>query len=290
MRAVDLMQGWLMRQLTDDQWTWLSERNAQGAGTPEKDLFITLGLIPRKLGRADLELNAEDLSAAESAIPGWDPRGWSIDGTARVFTLLHTIAGANDFPTRFRQLCRTADVAEAIAFYRGLITYPAPETLEPQAAEGVRSNMRVIFEAVAHDNPYPKAHFDEHRWNQMVLKALFVDSTLHPIQGLDQRANADLALMLRNYVHERRAAGRRVWPELWRCVGPFATDEATLADLDEAARSDDFIEKAAAALALSMSPSPAARERLAAMPELADRIASGSLSWDSIAADLNKAA
>jgi hypothetical protein len=286
MTALELMEGWLQRQLPREQWQWLDERNASGAATPEKDLFITLGLIPRKLGKADLQLTAEDVTAAEQAVPGWSPQGWSVDGAARVVTLLRTIASRNDFPERFRQLCRTADVAEAIAFYRGLILYPSPEALEPQAAEGVRSNMRAIFEAVAHNNPYPRRHFDLHRWNQMVLKALFVDSRLHPIQGLDERANPELAQMLRDYAHERWAAGRPVSPELWRCVGPFATDEAAVTDLDRAAQGDAN-ERAAAALALSVSPAPLAAERLAAMPDLAARIEDGSLTWDRLGASLD---
>jgi len=286
MTALELMEGWVRRQLPPEQWQWLTERNAAGPATPEKDLFITLGLIPRKLGKADLHLTREDLAAAEQVVPGWSPRGWSVDGAARVVTLLRTIASRNDFPERFRQLCRTADVAEAIAFYRGLILYPSPEALEPQAAEGVRSNMRAIFEAVAHDNPYPRRHFDQHRWNQMVLKALFVDSRLHPIQGLDERANAELAEMLRDYAHERWAADRPVSPELWRCVGPFAQSEEAIADLDRAAQGE-HTERAAAVLALSVSPSPQAAERLAAMPYLAAQIEDGSLTWDRLGAGLD---
>lgn len=283
MTAAELISGWLERQLPAEHWTWLRKRNAAGPATPEKDLFITLGLIPRKLGKVDLELTAEDLAAAERVQPGWSPRGWSVDGTARVLTLLQTIASRNAFPERFRQLCRTADVAEAIAFYRGLILYPSPEALEPQAAEGVRSNMRAIFEAVAHNNPYPRLFFGEPRWNHMVLKALFVDSPLHPIQGLDERANPELAQMLRDYAHERWAAERPVSPELWRCVGPFAQTEEAIADLDRAAQGNAH-ERAAAALALSMSPSPLAAERLAAMPDLAARIAEGTLTWDVLSA------
>jgi hypothetical protein len=286
MTALELMEGWVRRQLPPEQWQWLTERNAAGPATPEKDLFITLGLIPRKLGKADLELTSEDQAAAEQVVPGWSPRGWSVDGAARVVTLLRTIASRNDFPERFRQLCRTADVAEAIAFYRGLILYPSPEALEPQAAEGVRSNMRAIFEAVAHDNPYPRRHFDQHRWNQMVLKALFVDSRLHPIQGLDERANAELAEMLRDYAHERWAADRPVSPELWRCVGPFAESEEAIADLDRAAQGE-HTDRAAAVLALSVSPSPQAAERLAAMPYLAAQIEDGSLTWDRLGAGLD---
>ena len=90
--------------------------------------------------------------------------------------------------------------------------------------------MRAVFEAVAHRSPYPKEQFAENRWNHMVLKALFVGSALHPIQGLEERANPTLARMLCDYAHERWAAGRPVSPELWRCVGPHADAEA-LADL-----------------------------------------------------------
>jgi len=290
MSALELMQGWLRRQLPEDQWQWLVERNAAGPATPEKDLFITLGLIPRKLGKADLDLSAEDVEAAERTQTGWNPQAWSLDGTARIVTLLQTIAQANDFPARFQQLCRTADVAEAIAFYRGLMFYPSPESLEPQAAEGVRSNMRVIFEAVAHDNPYPYHYFSEQRWNHMVLKALFVDSRLWPIQGLDDRANPELAGMLRDYAHERWAAGRPVTPELWRCVGPFAEDEEAIADLNRASESSDADEKAGAALALAASTSPSAAERLAAMPELAAQISEGKLTWNVLSARLDDAA
>ena len=56
-----------------------------------------------------------------------------------------------------------------------------------------------------------------------MLKALFVDAALHPIVGLDARANPTLARMLLDFADERRAAGRPVPAELWRCTLPFAT-------------------------------------------------------------------
>lgn len=70
----------------------------------------------------------------------------------------------------------------------------------------------------------------------MVLKALFIDTTLHPIVGPDERANSKLATLLCDYAHERWAAGRAVTPELWRCVGPHATTDALLKDLHRASR------------------------------------------------------
>jgi hypothetical protein len=56
--------------------------------------------------------------------------------------------------------------------------------------------MKPVFEAVAHRNPYPQETFAEDAWNQMVVKAFFIGSTLWSIQGLDERANPRLARML----------------------------------------------------------------------------------------------
>jgi hypothetical protein len=276
----DLLSLWLRRQLPPAAISWLEEQLARLAGAvADRDLYVALGLVPRKLGRDDLELADGDLTQAQTVRPGWDPRGWSVDQAARIRILLAAGGSGERFATRFVQLCRTADVAEAIAFYRGLPLYPEPSLLEAQAAEGTRSNMRAVFEAVAHRNPYPREQFSENRWNHMVLKALFVGSTLRPIQGLDERANPALARMLCDYAHERWAAGRPVSPELWRCVGPFA-DEDALADLQRALATGDATERQAAALALAACPAPKAKALLAAAPELAAAIERGELSWD----------
>jgi hypothetical protein len=279
---VQLLSAWVKRQIPADQWQWLAERASAGASTTDKDIFITLGLIPRRLGRADLDLGPADLEEAEAARPGWNPRGWSVDGAARVMVLLHTIALGDGFPAKFQRLCRTADVAEAIAFYRGLPLYPDGERLEGIAAEGVRSSISAIFEAVAHNNAYPHDYFDEHRWNHMVLKALFNGTTLAPIQGLDKRANPELATMLRDYAHERWAADRPVSPELWRCIGPFATSSEMLADLTRVLRSDIPRERAAGALALAASPSEEARRLLQSAPDLRSQIEAGTLTWNTL--------
>jgi hypothetical protein len=147
--------------------------------------------------------------------------------------------------------------------------------------------MRAIFEAVAHNSPFPRERFDENRWNHMVLKALFIDSRLAPIQGLDERANPELARIMRDYAHERWAAGRPVTPELWRCVGPFADSADALSDLKRLAESPLETDRQAAALALSASPAPEAANLLGSMePALAEAIASGALTWNSLSEKL----
>lgn len=282
----NLLFAWLGRQLPEPARLWLDEQLGKlGGEVRDRDLYVALGLVPRKLGKADLDLKEDDLEAAGRARPGWDPRGWSVDQAARILILLDAGGTGEAFAQRFTQLCRTADVAEAIAFYRGLPLYPDPGRLEAQAAEGTRTNMRAAFEAVAHRSPYPKEQFAENRWNHMVLKALFVGSALHPIQGLDERANPTLARMLCDYAHERWAAGRPVSPELWRCVGPHADAEA-LADLQRVLATGSAIERKAAALALAACPDPKANELLRAAPDLAAPLERGELSWGWLADEL----
>jgi hypothetical protein len=277
--AAEVLRGLVLAQ-AGEETGWVAEGlNRLAAGAPERELHIFLGLAPRRLGKADLALTQADLAAAEEARPGWNPAGWSIDGAARVLALL-VYRRSRPFAEVFKDLRRTADAAELVALYRGLPLYPEAESLDFEVGEGLRSNIRAVFEAIAHGNPYPRERFDEHRWNHMVLKALFVGSRLAPIQGLDERANPELARILHEYAHERWAAGRPVTPELWRCVGPFATGEMPLADLARALGEGGAAARAAA-LALVASPAPGARDLLAGRAEAA-AIAEGALTWNTL--------
>jgi hypothetical protein len=254
-----LMAGWLERQLPADAADWLLtwRGRLRAGGVPERDFNLAISLAPRRLGKADLSFGPGDLAAAGAARRGWDPRGWTVDQAGRLVLLLADGITGPAFAARLRSLLQTADLSEAICFLRGLPLYPDPALHLARAREGARSGMRPVFEAVAHANPYPAEVFDEAGWNQLVLKALFIETALAPIQGLDRRANPTLARMLRDYAHERWAAGRRVSPELWRCVGPFA-DGAAREDLARVLRTGDEAERAAARAALDAAPAAAA--------------------------------
>ena len=282
---IKLLSAWVVRSIPADAARWFQQQlTTLRSAASEKDLYLALGYAIRRLGKADLGLASEDLLAARAARPGWNPSDWSIDQAARLAFILATDNGdAAKFKVRLEQLFRTADVGELITFYRGLPLYPYAELHVARAREGTRSAMQPIFEAVAHRNPYPLEQFDENAWNHMVLKALFVGSKLDPIQGLDRRANPGLMRMLCDYAHERWAASRPVSPELWRCVGPHA-DMRALDDLAHVLSAGSLIERQAAALALSASPSPAARELLARVPEVAGAAAAGCPGWAAIAA------
>jgi hypothetical protein len=216
----------------------------------DRALGAAIGLAPRRLGKTDLALTANDKARAAALRPGFDPSDWSVDQLARVAFVLASHDGDDAaFAKRFDSFCSSAELNELIALCRGLPLYPGAALVEPRAREAVRSGMKPVFEAVAHNNPYPGEVFSEDAWNHMVVKALFIGSSLWPIQGLDRRANPHLARMLVDLAQERWAAGRPVSAELWRCVAPYADSEG-IAALTRAWQTGERKDRLAIALAL----------------------------------------
>lgn len=229
-----LLREWVFRQAGEARdWVEKALADLTAPDAAERDLHIFLGLAPRKLGKADLKLSDADVTLAGAARSGWMPNDWSVDGAARVLALL-TFQPSRPFAEMFKDLRRTSDAAEMVALYRGLPLYPEPETLGFEVGEGLRSNLRPVFEAIAHNNPYARDHFDEHQWNHMILKALFVETSLKPILGLEARANPELARILLDYANERWAAGRPVAEDLWVSVLPFTQDPIVRQALEKA--------------------------------------------------------
>ncbi len=252
---IALADGWISERTDERGLAWFRGALNDVAKSPnERPLSVAIGLAPRRLGKADLALPAADLARAEALRPGLDLGDWSIDQLARVALM----AGSHDgngaaFAARFDGFCTSAEINELIALCRGLPLYPDAALIEPRAREAVRSGMKPVFEAVAHRNPYPRETFAEDAWNQMVVKAFFIGSTVWPIQGLDQRANPRLARMLVGLAQERWAAGRPVSGELWRCVAPHADDEGVVA-LAHAWNAGHDKERLAIAFALRGAP------------------------------------
>lgn len=279
-----LLRSWLAARLSADALGWLDQQIASiAAGDRPLALGVAIGLAPRKVGKADFDLTAAEKEAGQTLRPGLDATGWSLDQAARILLALSSFRDDEAaFAAGLERIFTTAEIGEQIALLKGLALFPTPKLLIARAAEGVRSAMQPVFEAVAHANPYPREEFSEAQWNQMVVKALFIGSRLAPIQGLDARRNADLARMLIDYADERRAAGRSISPELWRCVAPFATED-DVARLGAILRDGSEAEAAGAALALADCPQPSARAALEQRPELASAVGSGQLTWAAVA-------
>lgn len=252
---IALLSEWLVRML-DCQQTESFERTLEKLRhhPDQQSLTTAVALASRMVGKRELSLGPQDLEAAGRTRPGFDPTTLTLDQTARIIFILACYQGDDaGFARMIADLQRIADVGESIAILRGLPMFPAAAELLAVAAEGVRSAIKPVFEAIAHRNPFPAEFFAKNAWNQMLLKAVFIGSPLAPIRGLRERANPELAEMLVDYANERWSAGRPVSPEVWFCVGPFAKGR-TLDALERVLATGEAEERAAASAALRGKP------------------------------------
>lgn len=221
------------------------------AGIPDARFSVLISLASRYIPRVSLSPTAAEIQAAAQAVTGWNPQMWSMLETVRVsFVLSRTDLLASDFGDKFNAWFIYADEGEACAYYRSLSLLPEPKRFVWRAAEGCRTNMRTVFMSVACDSPYPYLCFDDVAWNQMVVKAIFTETPLARIYGLDQRLSSTLAVMVLDYIDERRSAGRSVPLDAWLCLGDHY-DERVEESLGVALNASQIDQRAAALLALA---------------------------------------
>ena len=180
----------LQQTTTEKELIWLHSKINNGA----RDIMTAFVAAPRFLPRKSVQITADLLTQVQKDVPGWQPDTWTLDRLGRVYLLMSL--SADDKDTYIRQienLFSTAELQELVALYSALPVLAYPDHWLFRATEAVRSNMGVVFDAVAFGNPYPATYFSQAAWNQMVLKCIFNDKPIHLIHGLKQRANAELA-------------------------------------------------------------------------------------------------
>jgi hypothetical protein len=170
---------------------------------------------------------------------------------------------------------------ELAALYSSLFFFTYPEEWQGRCAEGIRSNIGIVLEAIMYNNPYPFKHLNDLAWNQLVMKAFFTEKNVNRIIGLDQRANKELAWILIDYADERWAAHRSVHPHLWRLVAKFI-DGSNFKNLEKAFASRDTREKEAAALACFQSDYAPAKQLVDSDPELKKAIIENKINWTAL--------
>jgi hypothetical protein len=251
--------------------------------SPDQSLLVAkvFVMLPRKTGKLSVAINEDQQKALDTAGYGYI-RNWTIDRLSRVWLLSNlNLPNKEQLYTTLERLFLSAEVNEAVALYSALPFLPYPEIWVKRCAEGIRSNIGSVLEAIMENNPYPAAHLDEAAWNQLVLKAFFTEKNIKMIVGLDERANLQLALTLVDYAKERWAAGRQVNPQLWRMVGRFINAEI-FEDLKIGLQHYDQTEQRAIALAVAESEYQAAKDYINTFPELKLALAGGSLNWNSL--------
>ena len=186
------------------------------------------------------------------------------------------------FSAKVGKIIELADRSELITFLKYLILLPEAEHFKPTAVEALRTNITPVFEAISMKNPYPSHYFDDQQWNQMYLKAAFMQLDLTAIIDVDERSNAELARIISDYAHERWAASREIDPMIWRPVSKYM-NEVLLKDMARLLGSENPLENKAAALCCYFSEEKKASKLLAEkQPELMQQIEQRQLDWNNI--------
>ena len=272
----------LYQQSNSAALEWLDQQRKKIQEGEDRKLFLSISLASRYFESIKLEQGPAEMEEAANVRAGFMPQHWTQLQTARTLLLLNMAhLEEEQFNQVLARLAETADVAEQTAIYAALPLLPYPQALRKRAAEGLRTNMTVVFDAIALHNPYPADFLEENAWNQMVLKAVFMERPLYQIQGADKRANPTLAQMLLDFAHERWAAHRIVTPELWRFTGPYIR-KGSFGDMERVSREGTPLEREAVLLACASSSFPQAKQLLNQQQDIERKIRAGEISWSRI--------
>jgi len=271
----------IKRSVASEVFNWLEEkailiREENGA----RHLNLAFAAITRKTGRQLIKIAEEEREITKKVHSGFSVDDWTTDRLSRLWLLMQTDASdKNNYCAKIENLFNGAEMHELAALYSSLFFFKYPEEWQQRCAEGIRSNIGIVLEAIMYNNPYPSKYLSDLAWNQLVLKAFFAEKNVNRIIGLDRRANKELALILVDYANERRAAHRLVNPQLWRLVTKFI-DESNFKNIEEAFKSSDVKEKKAAALACFQSNYLPAKNLVESEPVLKSEIVENKLNWN----------
>ncbi|MBO9154566.1 EboA domain-containing protein [Chitinophaga sp. GCM10012297] len=262
--------------ISDKLRTWQAQRAMQAFN-------LAFTAAPRFLGRDAVNVTGEQ---AAVLLP-FRLEEYTADRLFRVWWLMQLQEDDQKiYVQSIENLFHAAEMNELVALYGALPLLAFPEAWKMRTAEGIRSNIGVVLEAIMLHNPYPAQYLDEPAWNQLVMKAFFTEKPVQHIVGIDERANASLARILTDFAHERWAAGRTVHPLIWRMVAPFI-HEGNFEDIKRIWFSEQHAEREAAALACAASAWQPAKDLLATRPDLQSDIAAGTLTWSTVASRVN---
>lgn len=242
-----------------------------------RKLYITHSLCSTKVSKDPIALDGMPNGKLRTYL---ETHATTYAELSRLLLLIQVLhADSSFFKDKVSKLIEVADNDELATFLKYLVFLPQPEDYHFVAVEALRTNVATIFDAIALDNPYPAAHFDEQQWNQMYLKAAFMQRDLGNILGVEERANANLTRIISDYAHERWAAHRTIDPEIWRPTSPYI-DSVLLKDMERLFQSGLLAENRAAALVCERSGHEGASILLDAHPELKHAMETAQFSWE----------
>lgn len=243
---------------TEKELAWVDAKN----GADLKGLQLAFVMAPRFISKKRIIIDAQNEINAVLQISNW-----TLDRLVRVYFIANLDQfEETEYCKTIETLFETAEINESVALYSAFPIIKYPEKWMYRATEAVRSYVGSIFDTIAFGNSYPSNYFYEQAWNQLVLKCIFNDKPINRIEGIDERANQELAKTLSDFAHERWAASRQVPAQVWRLVQNFM-DDAIFEDIEKLLNSDREEDRIAANILLKNSNHSKSKALLEQYPE-----------------------
>lgn len=219
MNLSELIKEYCLNQIQNENIkTWLDQKLQMIKS--DQEFFISFALVNKKIPRDLVQPTLEQVKNFHRINSEFTIENWTLDQLCRLSLLIN-------YPLlnlqNLTKLISVADTQEQITIYKSIFYLKNASQYTPLVVDGIRTNIIDIFDAITLKNLYPAKYFSQDQWNQMVLKAIFMERPVYQIEGIDQRKNEKLALILFDYARERWAASRRVTPELWRMMRGYLT-------------------------------------------------------------------
>ncbi|MER3376550.1 MAG: EboA domain-containing protein [Allomuricauda sp.] len=275
----DYLSDILQLNLNELEFQWLTGAVVQiSKAKSRKDLYITYSLCTTKIQDTPIT----DFGPQEYEWKSYlETQKASTLEISRIFVLSSVLEASGEFLQPVQQLIQVADKTELETFLKYLVLLPEPESFKFAAVEALRTNIATVFNAISQYNPYPSQYFTTAEWNQMYLKAAFMQQDLKKIPKVEKMANKDLARIISDYAHERWAASRVIDPMFWRPVSNFLEGNL-IDDIERLFKSDTEREQKAATLVCFHSNSDEAKKLLKTYDTHLQKVEKGEITWKNL--------
>ena len=203
----------LWQQLTVTEMNWLQSALSQlEIQKGDREILLSAylscsAMAKRKLGMAslnDIPSNAR----------------WRVDEAARLILLkkLLKCCKPDEQSQQIKAAFKFGDECEQIAIIKGLDLIDEQGLVSDLAIATGRTNSLNLFAAIALNNNYPAQHYEQSAYQQLVLKALFMDLDIARMIGLKQHHCHELSARAIDLVKERLAAYRQLPGSIWLAI------------------------------------------------------------------------
>lgn len=178
---------------------------------------------PKQLAKLWSEASTQTSGYLEEKNIKYKTMCWNSEQLTRFLFFTHTLSCCHELQRKeLTELCfHFADDIETISIVKGLHIVDTEGDLIQHVIKLSHTNYPPLFSALALDNPWPATHLSTEEFNQLVLKALFLDLDASQIINIKQRHNQALSILATDLIRERIATKRQPPQSILSVIEPL---------------------------------------------------------------------